>query len=992
MAGVDLNKESLSALTTSGIDPLSQFRIMALFNKLPPDDQNAIKQKINDNPVAAIKNVKEALGASPGEFLGRLEKSSEPAADIKKMIGVDDNTPRAQPVSFTQDSTGNARPIPAVNTGTTPSPTPVATKPPMGPMEYQDSLNKNFNDFMAKLDEKAKAGNGTAALMRDRLARETGRNGIVQGEAARNEINKMGQDPRVLEKILAGVDKNPNIGPQKFDKLWPYARSTPEAMNGFVNDPKRFEARIDRQKTLLDNANKASGYVSPTAPKAAPAAPPQVPSLQNGTSADFSRFMKQLEAKGGAGNDSAIRLADRIYDRIGQNGSARGSDYAAAFRNNNQFAGKLLEAVEKSPKMSDKKLDEVMDYLDRQVDQWKNGPAAPAASAGAPAAATVAAALPPLSPEIQAVSDRLKQKVGAAPGSETANDIDGTFARMQPHLQALKVAAPGARTPDLNALDEAMDGMAQAHRKDPDVFKKFNKEWDEKNAQPGNTPAGLVEQFTKENAPGQAGVVLVSQKEGSKGLATPAAALPPETLKNLTDVVTKRAGIDANSADYKNFQKAEIEEFVQTAVSNPKIIELMVAGGGAASVAAENGKDPGPTDMLKEMVKADPHMFRTMNQLIANKPEAVSAALDMWKKNPEQATTILQATREVGMVNGRFRPGFAEFMGKAMTNPEIMDSMKSILKNDGKDGKGLDELKKQLKEHPDLFEQMNQVVDRNPRAAKKIFGQLGAGDFKGGMDTFTETVSGNMMIDFVADVIGMFSPQLGAKFRNWADNMRDKHPGMDKMMGKMAEKMFDPAKPEEKKPDEKKTNDPAATPDHKHDDPPATRTTTTEPPKPAATPAAEPVTFVIKPDDKKILHMLSEDKIRIEGGPVYRDPTEEERRRMDEFHRSRSYEIKNEEIEEILHNTPEGDSRRHFSSGTVHADRYFGQPSQGADNTPRPDGIGSTLKVNQGSVLADNQFRDAATGTAAAPEPAAGPAIRGPEKDDLLRKSGFSIV
>lgn len=928
MAGVDLNKESLSALTTSGIDPLSQFRIMALFNKLPPDDQNAIKQKINDNPVAAIKNVKEALGASPGEFLGRLEKSSEPAADIKKMIGVDDNTPRAQPVSFTQDSTGNARPIPAVNTGTTPSPTPVATKPPMGPMEYQDSLNKNFNDFMAKLDEKAKAGNGTAALMRDRLARETGRNGIVQGEAARNEINKMGQDPRVLEKILAGVDKNPNIGPQKFDKLWPYARSTPEAMNGFVNDPKRFEARIDRQKTLLDNANKASGYVSPTAPKAAPAAPPQVPSLQNGTSADFSRFMKQLEVKGGAGNDSAIRLADRIYDRIGQNGSARGSDYAAAFRNNKQFAGKLLEAVEKSPKMSDKKLDEVMDYLDRQVDQWKNGPAAPAASAASPAAATVATTLPPLSPEIQAVSDRLKQKVGAAPGSETANDIDGTFARMQPHLQALKVVAPGARMPDPNALDEAMDGMAQAHRKDPDVFKKFNKEWDEKNAQPGNTPAGLVEQFTKENAPGQAGVVLTSFQDKPKAVPDQKDTKVSDAEKMIrqmgenpelaAQMVAGFVGIDTNSDNYKNFQKAELEQFTKTALANPKFVEM------AAKSIAGTGKpgEPNMLETMKGLVKDDPHVFGKLN--------------DFMKYD-----------------------GFVEFMDKAAKNPSIMDSMKSILKNDGKDGKGLDELKKQLKEHPDLFEQMNQVVDRNPRAAKKIFGQLGAGDFKGGMDTFTETVSGNMMIDFIADVIGMFSPQLGAKFRNWADNMRDKHPGMDKMMGKMAEKIFDPGKPEEKKPDEKKTNDPAATPDHKHDDPPATRTTTTEPPKPASAPQTEPATFIRTEEIPQLVILVREEQ----GRPWGRLMEPEDR---------------------VLVTNP--------NNNTVHADRYFGQPSQGADNTPRPDGIGSTLKVNQGSVLADNQFRDAATGTAAAPEPAAGPAIRGPEKDDLLRKSGFSMT
>lgn len=472
------------------------------------------------------------------------------------------------------------------------------------------------------------------------------------------------------------------------------------AANGFegVAPALAQQIRIDR---LIDGATAADGVARP----GVAAALHRDALERTGDENSFTGFLEALHQM--PENKTAAKVEAGLYERLktpadverftkGFNSIRLNEKTSAPDR----LANGALKTIAANPAAEDARVGQLVNYIAEKADHFSKTPspapqgAAPADAATAPENRTAAA----LDPQIQPAADRIKEKLGVAPGSSLANDIDGTFTRLQPFLLKVKEAAPDAANPDPEALNGVMNDMARLYQANPGInlFANFNKAYDTTVA---NTPAVLKPMLDE--------FVTYVSKTGARLPEKPAPAPAPASPS-----APDRSAIAAVSGELKQ----------------------------------ELG------------IKDDPQ---------------------------------LKTSRDID-----------EFAERVMKAPELLKSlaqirgMKPVKDADGKDvNPGMKQLKEELSKNPDLFEEMNKVIDRNPKTAKNIFAQFGMGKFDAGIKTFTDTVQANMMVDFMADIIGMISPQLGAKFRGWADGMRDRHPAIDSMMGKMAAKMFEGDKP-----------------------------------------------------------------------------------------------------------------------------------------------------------------------------------------------------
>lgn len=429
----------------------------------------------------------------------------------------------------------------------------------------------------------------------------------------------------------------------------------------------------------------------------------------------------------------------------------------------------------------------------------------------------------------------------------------------------------------------------------------------------------------------------------------------PELNRKIADLAQKNPeALDAAKQFYvekslgyadvrERMQKARLDLIVDKAVKEPDFFPKLMSQPPTVVMTPPAAPSPAPT--------TGPTPAPAQNSpspaapVASGKTDMMAEMEKLAKEDPALADKAMKFATEVGMVGGKFRLGFEEFGQRVFKNPELKNSLVTALKGDN-GGKVTEELKKNLKEHPDLFERMNEVIDRNPRSAKKMFNQIADGNVAGGIETFSSTVRMNAIVDGIADFLGMISPALGEKFRSFADSMRNSKYGemVDGFAGKMINKAAGNPEPE------KNTNTPAP------------KIATPAPQEPTPETAPEKLVVIEKP----ALVMLDEEELRKQGMPVYRDPTPEERRRSEEFRRL---------------------SQTEGSSLVRTAIRELNDPS---GRIGERSGLESPVK-REGGLSGEYNLRSQGQ-ESVAPEPASAPAIRRPEQDDLIRKSGLSMV
>lgn len=262
-------------------------------------------------------------------------------------------------------------------------------------------------------------------------------------------------------------------------------------------------------------------------------------------------------------------------------------------------------------------------------------------------------------------------------------------------------------------------------------------------------------------------------------------AMPEQEQKPLETFLAaqmkEKLGLNGNPPPYGKDTAAiakDIDDIANTVANNPEMMGVVAKLAPQDSGASKGpAVDSGMLGVIKENLKNDPHMIGRLNEQLRSNPEGVKRSIEMVNADPEGAKAMASMAWEVGMKNGQLRPGFASFMTRVQSDPELKDMLQKAGKN-GKDSDLMKTLKAKLEEDPSLFEKLDEYTGRHPRGAKKAFGMIAGGDMKGGMSMMQNTMAIDMVVDMIASLLDHFSPGAGASLRNWIDAKRDTDLGM----------------------------------------------------------------------------------------------------------------------------------------------------------------------------------------------------------------------